>query len=177
VQSKPKEDEALETDDFEESSESEVDDVASGYEEESIDDVSEDESEEGVEPSEEEAPRRPKSGGPNRRNQGSKGATSSTSKGKKVNKDVSRPGNKTGLGPGTQVIIKKPRARSPGDTPYTDETIHPNTMLFLEDLAANNDRQWLKSMLLAILANLKVLGEAKYLRSARSRLQSILERF
>ncbi|KAH7116939.1 hypothetical protein B0J11DRAFT_104754 [Dendryphion nanum] len=53
---------------------------------------------------------------------------------------------KTGakLEPGTQIIIKKPKARDAGDTPYTDETIHPNTMLFLKDLAANNDRQWLK---------------------------------
>jgi hypothetical protein len=50
------------------------------------------------------------------------------------------------MGPGTQIVMKKPRARSPGDTLYTDETIHPNTMLFLKDLAANNNRQWLKSM-------------------------------
>ena len=49
------------------------------------------------------------------------------------------------LAPGTQVIIKKPKAREAGDTPFTDDTIHPNTMLFLKDLAANNDRQWLKS--------------------------------
>ncbi|KAI8934879.1 hypothetical protein NX059_008553 [Plenodomus lindquistii] len=48
------------------------------------------------------------------------------------------------LAPGTQVIIKKPKARDAGDTPYADDTIHPNTMLFLKDLAANNDRQWLK---------------------------------
>jgi len=60
-------------------------------------------------------------------------------------KDLSKPGVKTGLGPGTQVIIKKPKARDAGDTPYSDETIHPNTMLFLKDLAANNNRQWLKS--------------------------------
>lgn len=45
---------------------------------------------------------------------------------------------------GTQVIIKKPKAREAGDTPFTNETIHPNTMLFLSDLAAHNDRQWLK---------------------------------
>lgn len=45
---------------------------------------------------------------------------------------------------GTQVIIKKPKAREAGDIPYTDDTIHPNTMLFLRDLAAHNDRQWLK---------------------------------
>lgn len=48
------------------------------------------------------------------------------------------------LAPGTQVIFKKPKARDAGDTPYTDGTIHPNTMLFLRDLKANNDRQWLK---------------------------------
>lgn len=32
------------------------------------------------------------------------------------------------LAPGTQIIIKKPKARDAGDTPYTDGTIHPNTM-------------------------------------------------
>jgi hypothetical protein len=59
--------------------------------------------------------------------------------------DLWRPGVKTGLGPGTQVVIQKPKARDAGSTPYTDERIHPNTMLFLKDLAANNDREWLKS--------------------------------
>jgi hypothetical protein len=54
-----------------------------------------------------------------------------------------RPGAK--LAPGTQLIIKKPKAREAGETPYLDETLHPNTMLFLKDLAAHNDRQWLKS--------------------------------
>jgi hypothetical protein len=57
-------------------------------------------------------------------------------------KELWKPGAK--LAPGTQLIIKKPKAREAGDTPYTDETIHPNTMLFLKDLAANNDRSWLK---------------------------------
>lgn len=57
-------------------------------------------------------------------------------------KELWKPGAK--LAPGTQLIIKKPKAREAGDTPYEDETIHPNTMLFLKDLAANNDRQWLK---------------------------------
>ncbi|KAE9979789.1 hypothetical protein BLS_009471 [Venturia inaequalis] len=55
-----------------------------------------------------------------------------------------RPGVSTGLEAGTQVVIKKPKARDAGETPYTDDTIHPNTLLFLEDLAANNDRGWLK---------------------------------
>ncbi|KAF2130839.1 hypothetical protein P153DRAFT_395258 [Dothidotthia symphoricarpi CBS 119687] len=57
-------------------------------------------------------------------------------------KDLWKSGAK--LEPGTQVIIKKPKAREAGKTPYTDNTIHPNTLLFLRDLAANNDRQWLK---------------------------------
>jgi len=55
-----------------------------------------------------------------------------------------RPDVKTGLGPGTQVIIDKPRARLAGKVPYKDDTIHPHTMLFLQELAANNDREWLK---------------------------------
>lgn len=57
-------------------------------------------------------------------------------------KELWKPGAKLELG--TKVIIKKPKAREAGDTPYADETIHPNTLLFLQDLAANNDRQWLK---------------------------------
>jgi hypothetical protein len=84
------------------------------------------------------------------------------------------------LAPGTQLIIKKPKARGKdirvriycetytdfisniaeaGDTPYTDETVHPNTMLFLKDLAANNDRQWLKCRLtsLVILSLVRVV--------------------
>lgn len=52
------------------------------------------------------------------------------------------------LEPGTQIVIKKPKAREAGGTPYADDTIHPNTMLFLRDLAANNERQWLKGTLL-----------------------------
>jgi hypothetical protein len=59
--------------------------------------------------------------------------------------ELLRPGVKTGLGPGTEVVIKKPKARPAGKTPYRDDTIHPNTLLFLEDLKANNERQWLKS--------------------------------
>jgi hypothetical protein len=57
-------------------------------------------------------------------------------------KELWKSGAKLALG--TQLIIKKPKARDAGDTPYTDETVHPNTMLFLKDLAANNERQWLK---------------------------------
>lgn len=61
------------------------------------------------------------------------------------NQHVWKPGVKTGLGPGRQVIIKKPKPRAAGSTPYTDETLHPNTLLFLDELKANNNREWLKS--------------------------------
>lgn len=56
-----------------------------------------------------------------------------------------RQGIKTGLGPGTQVVIDRPKARLAGSTPYVDNAVHPNTMLFLTELAENNDREWLKS--------------------------------
>jgi hypothetical protein len=55
-----------------------------------------------------------------------------------------REGVRTGLGPGKEVFIQKPAARDPGETPFRPGTIHPNTLLFLQDLAANNERQWLK---------------------------------
>jgi len=56
-----------------------------------------------------------------------------------------REGVKTGLGPGKQIIIAKPKARPAGKIPYANNYIHPNTILFLQDLAKNNDREWLKS--------------------------------
>jgi hypothetical protein len=52
---------------------------------------------------------------------------------------------------GLEVRIKRPQARKAGATPYMDETIHPNTFLFLGDLAANNQREWLKCELLHLL--------------------------
>ena len=59
-------------------------------------------------------------------------------------KELWRPGVKADLAPGEQVFIKLPKARQPGKIPYEDNTIHPNTMLFLADLKENNDREWLK---------------------------------
>jgi hypothetical protein len=59
-------------------------------------------------------------------------------------KELWREGAKLDLKPGQEVIIAKPKAREAGKTPYQDETLHPNTRLFLIDLADNNDRQWLK---------------------------------
>jgi len=57
-----------------------------------------------------------------------------------------REGAKIDLEPGTEIIIKRPKARTAGKTPYADDTIHPNTLLFLGDLKANNDREWLKGL-------------------------------
>ncbi|RHZ53766.1 hypothetical protein CDV55_104146 [Aspergillus turcosus] len=60
-------------------------------------------------------------------------------------KELWREGVSTGLGPGKEVFIRKPKARDPGNVPYQDHTLHPNTLLFLQDLAKHNDRQWLKA--------------------------------
>jgi hypothetical protein len=62
-----------------------------------------------------------------------------------------REGVKAGLGPGKQVFIAKPKPRGDGGVKYAPELIHPNTMLFLKDLKANNDREWLKSMCLGFI--------------------------
>ena len=124
----------------EQSGESEPEE-ASGYEDSSEDEVSEDEPEDEYASSEDEPKPKRKTNGAVKRSPGTV-RSYATKNDKKTN--LAKPGTKTGLGPGTQVVIKKPRARSPGATPYTDETIHPNTMLFLKDLAANNDRAWLK---------------------------------
>jgi len=63
---------------------------------------------------------------------------------KVTNGELWRVGADISLEPGTEIIIKKPKARPAGKTPYKDDTIHPNTMIFLRDLKANNDRGWLK---------------------------------
>ena len=65
-------------------------------------------------------------------------------------KELWREGVKTGLGPGKEVFFKKPKARDAGDVPYQDRTLHPNTMLFLQDLTKNNDREWLKGNVIVV---------------------------
>ena len=54
-------------------------------------------------------------------------------------------GDRFDAAPGEEVFIALPKARPAGSTPYTDSTIHPNTLLFLGDLAKNNERDWLKT--------------------------------
>lgn len=60
-------------------------------------------------------------------------------------KELWRPGVQTGLGPGKQVFIAKPKPRGDGGIKYVPDRIHPNTMAFLKDLKNNNDREWMKS--------------------------------
>lgn len=123
----------------------EADSESSGYGGEETSAVSSpraSEDEEADDYSEEEKPSRTSAGRTNG------GRTSTSSKGQ----ELWRPGVKTGLGPGKQVLIKIPKAREAGKTPYRDDTIHPNTLLFLRDLADNNDREWLKSKLLLVVS-------------------------
>lgn len=127
-------------------------DSGSAYEEEEVaheDDDSVNEVEAFEEESEEEKPKKRGRGRPSgsakTKQQDSDGGTEDshalkTAKGK----ELWREGVKTGLGPGKEVFIKKPKARDPGGIDYKDDTIHPNTMLFLKDLKENNERQWLK---------------------------------
>lgn len=93
------------------------------------------------EPSSSDEAVKPKSDGQRR---GATKSTAATARANAQGDSIWRAGVKTGLGPGTEVYIKKPKARDAGTTAYTDETVHPNTMLFLRDLARNNDREWLK---------------------------------
>jgi hypothetical protein len=63
----------------------------------------------------------------------------------KAGKELWRAGVKTGLGPGKQVFIERPKPRGDGGIKYVPGRVHPNTMAFLADLKKNNDREWLKS--------------------------------
>lgn len=122
-----------------------VDDEASGYEDEDAT-ASEPTSEEENAYSESDAPpakrRKPT---PKSTPKASTAATSTPTSTKSTKgQELWRPGVKTGLAPGTQVIIDKPKARPAGLTPYKSHTIHPNTLHFLTDLAENNDREWFK---------------------------------
>ncbi|KAK5198895.1 hypothetical protein LTR92_001366 [Exophiala xenobiotica] len=72
------------------------------------------------------------------------GATSTISTVLEKGKELWRAGVSTGLGPGKQVFIEKPKPRGDGGIKYVPERIHPHTMAFLKDLKNNNDREWLK---------------------------------
>lgn len=152
VKSTTKKSKYFEGSDTDESASDVDDDSGSAYEEEEVaheDDDSVNEVEAFEEESEEEKPKKRGRGRPSgsakTKQQDSDGGTEDshalkTAKGK----ELWREGVKTGLGPGKEVFIKKPKARDPGGIDYKDDTIHPNTMLFLKDLKENNERQWLK---------------------------------
>ena len=127
-------------------SESELENEASGYEDEdesaslvSSPPESEVGEEEDEDASEDDASKKRKRGKPVKSN----GNSVLASAGKK-GQELWRPGAKIDAAPGEAVFIKLPKAREAGKVPYTDSTIHLNTMLFLKDLRANNDREWLK---------------------------------
>ncbi|MCJ1252077.1 hypothetical protein MMC30_009315 [Trapelia coarctata] len=123
---------------------SEAEDEASGYEDEdqSVSAVSsppesEEEQDEASDiTSEDDRPRKRKAG----RKSNATATDVKVTKGK----ELWRPDVKADVAPGQEIVIKLPKARQPGKTPYKDDTIHPNTMLFLKDLQQNNDREWLK---------------------------------
>lgn len=119
-----------------ESSDSDGDESGSAYEEKASDESSANDSE--PEPSDSEED----SKGSRTKGKHGRGTVSDTDALK--GKELWREGVRTGLGPGKEVFIPKPKARDPGNVKYKDETLHPNTRLFLLDLAKNNDRQWFK---------------------------------
>ena len=127
-------------------SESEIEKEGSGYEDEdesaslvsSPPESEVDDEEEQDYASEDDAPKKRKRARPKAK---SNGAVVSTAK---QAQELWRPGAKVSAAPGEAVFIKLPKAREAGKTPYKDSTIHPNTFLFLSDLKANNDREWLK---------------------------------
>jgi len=144
--STPKKSQYFEHDSSNPESESEIEKEESGYEDEDesaslassppeteVDDENEDDY-----ASAEEAPRKRKK--PGKKSHGN-GATVVVGK---QGQELWRPGVKASAAPGEAVFIKLPKAREAGKIPYSDPTIHPNTFLFLKDLRANNDREWLK---------------------------------
>lgn len=77
---------------------------------------------------------------------GGKGGRGGMGKGKGAGLVVRSKGKGEALpAPGTEVVIKKPKARGAGGTAYEDRRVHPNTLEFLGELRRNNEREWLKS--------------------------------
>ena len=126
--------------------ESEIENEESGYEDEDVSAVSTPIESEIDEEGEEEEEYTSEDARPQRRKAGRKSGNSVAKVTPKLAKgqELWRPGVKTDLAPGEAIFVKLPKAREAGKTPYKDDTIHPNTMLFLQDLKGNNDREWLK---------------------------------
>ncbi|KAL8670918.1 MAG: hypothetical protein Q9168_004564 [Polycauliona sp. 1 TL-2023] len=140
--------------------ESEIEAEASGYEDEDAsasaissppESEGEDDEEEHVSSEEDKKPKRKQKGGSakkavaNGKSSNTDGVVAATAKAiMQKGKELWRPGVKSDLAPGEEVFIKLPKARGDGGVKYQEGIIHPNTMSFLGDLKANNDREWLK---------------------------------
>ncbi|BFZ57879.1 hypothetical protein PYCC9005_004934 [Savitreella phatthalungensis] len=72
--------------------------------------------------------------------------------------------SRSGATTGGEYLIKKLAERSAGKTPYRRDTIHTNTLLFLRELASQNDRDWFAQ------------NELRY-RQARGDFESFVEAF
>lgn len=68
------------------------------------------------------------------------------------------------------IVIPLPKAREEGDVPYEDKRIHENTMLFLKDLKAHNDREWLRCKFMK-------LGIILFMQTLNSLIQSMMRTF
>lgn len=139
---------------------SEIEAEASGYEDEDAsasaissppESEEEDDDEEYLSSEEDKKPKRKSKGGSAKKavtnGKGSTGGGVVAATAKAImqkGKELWRPGVKSDLAPGEEVFIKLPKARGDGGVRYQEGIIHPNTMLFLGDLKANNDREWLK---------------------------------
>lgn len=137
--SKSKYFEAEDSEEESESNESEEESSESVYEEEKGNQSSTDEAEPEEPSDSEEDTKKPSARGQRR-------VSTASNPNALKGKELWREGVKADLAPGQEIVIAKPKARDAGKTPYQDETLHPNTRLFLIDLADNNDRQWMKGV-------------------------------
>ncbi|KAI4163520.1 MAG: hypothetical protein LQ342_002792, partial [Letrouitia transgressa] len=157
AKSTPKKSQYFHTNSLSSEPESEIEEEASGYEDEdasasaiSSPPESEPSEEEEIEEytSEDEKPKRKSRGKGSARNSQKNGKANGVVAAIKgaveKGKELWRPGVKSDLAPGEEVFVKLPKARGDGGIKYQEGVIHPNTMLFLGDLAENNEREWLK---------------------------------
>lgn len=152
AKSTPKKSQYFHTSSLSSEPESDIEEEASGYEDEdasasaisSLPESEQSEEEEIQEyTSEDEKPRR-KSRGKGQKKSKASGVVAAIKGAVEKGKELWRPGVKSDLAPGEEVFVKLPKARGDGGIKYQEGVIHPNTMLFLGDLAENNDREWLK---------------------------------
>lgn len=99
--------------------------------------ASEEESDEYL--SEDDRPKKRKRATPRSRPTSAKSSVKRTSAAGDADDTPTKNGKSVGDG---EYLIRKLAARSAGKTPYAPHTLHPNTLLFLRELKANNERDW-----------------------------------